>query len=481
MKTKNIILIASCVLTLGLSAQTVQKREITPFSKIDASGASTVYFTTSDTLSLVVEADAAEINFIETVVQDNTLFIKSKGHFTHPFKIKVSGNNVNLITVSGASDFYTTNVFKSDSLTIESSGASKVQMDVTARSIKATCSGASDLNLTGNTQNLYATASGAANFKSYKLNSLNTWATASGASTVKVFATQKIFANASGASTIKFKGDPKEVSAEGSISSQVVKVGSDDTVIRKNGKDSTSTSFNFGRRKIIIMNGDRKNDSLYTVRKKNAAFRHWDGFFFGVNGYVDKHQNFYMDKPYNYMELDYTKSFNYQLNLFQHNIHIYKNYLNLAVGLGFNFNQYQFMNKIKLNADSSFTDGKVDNTNIYNYKKNRFYTTYITVPLLLDINTSTNPKKAFHLSAGVVGQYLITSRTKQLLTENGNTHKNIRYDNYNLNPFQFMAYASVGYGNITLFAQYGLNEMFQHNKGPELYAFSVGVRLLNFN
>jgi hypothetical protein len=39
----------------------------------------------------------------------------------------------------------------------------------------------------------------------------------------------------------------------------------------------------------------------------------------------------------------------------------------------------------------------------------------------------------------------------------------------------------VGYGKVTLYAQYGLNELFQHNKGPEMYPFSVGVRLANFN
>jgi hypothetical protein len=326
-----------------------------------------------------------------------------------------------------------------------------------------------------------ADVSGASTLKAYKLISGNVNVTSSGASNAKVFASQKLIANATGASTIKFKGEPKQVSAEGSTSSQIIKIAADDSHSKALGNDSTSTSFNWGHKKIIITDYDHKSDSLRRARERSQEFRHWNGFFMGVAGYSDKTQNFYINKPYDYMELDYTRSFNWQINIWQQNIHLVKNYLNLCTGLGFDFNRYQFANKVRLNPDSSFTWGNVDSSGTFTYKKNRLTSYYVTVPLLLDINTSSNPRKAFHLSVGVIGKYLLGARTKQIVEKNGDTYKQIRNDGYNLNPFELNAYASVGYGNVTLYAQYGINELFQHSKGPELLAFSAGIRLVNFN
>ncbi len=482
MKTKNIILTAALGLTFFAKAQTTEKLDLSTFTKIDASGAPTVIYNTSDSLSLSVTGKTEDVANIETRIVDGTLFIKTKGSIKSLVTVKIYGNKLNSVAVSGATNF-TLNKLNTDSFLLESSGASTFNgFDIHTKKFKSTISGASNVTInSGTAENFYSDVSGASSLKAYKLNSTNSFITSSGASNAKVFASQKLVANATGASTIKFKGEPKEVSAEGSASSQIIKIAADDSQTRATGRDSSSTSFNWGNKKIIISDDDHKMDSLHNARELNEQFRHWNGFFMGVTGFTDKNQSFYINKPYNYMELDYSRSFNWQINIWQQNIHIVKNYFNLCTGLGFDFNRYQFANKVKLNPDSAFTWGNVDSTGTFSYKKNRLTSYYVTVPLLLDFNTSSNPKKAFHISVGVVGKYLLGARTKQIVVKNGDTYKQIRNDGYNLNPFQFNAYASVGYGNVTLFAQYGLNEMFQHNKGPELYPFSVGVRLANFN
>ncbi len=476
-KTKNILTIASLALALFTQAQTSQKREITRFDKIDASGAATIKFRSSDSLSVSVIGNADDLNNIETKVQDGILFIKTKGVIHNSPKIEISAPTLNLITLSGATNFETKNELKTDSLNLEASGASNVTLILNSKSVKATISGASDVNLSGTTENFYSNTSGASNLKSYKLTSTNVWATASGASTAKVFASQKIVANATGASTIKFKGDPKEVSAEGSTSSQIMKINADDTAAKKSGKDSTSTSFNLGNKKIVISDDEGKD----TIHKhKRGEFKYWGGFFMGSSGYVNGSQSLTMSKPYDYMELDYSKSLNFQLNLVQQNIHLYKNYVNLVTGVGFSFNQYEFANKTKLNADSSFTWGKVDSTNTFGYRKNRFKTSYVTVPLLLDFNTNADQKKSFHISVGVVGGYLLGARTKQVLVKDNVEYKNIRRDSYNLSAMKLDAYASIAYRKVTLYAEYGLTPMFKSGKGPELYPFSAGIRIVGF-
>jgi hypothetical protein len=481
MKTKHIftaLLIGTCSLAFSQSKVT---RDVTAFTKIDASGAATIIFHNSDSIGLVLEGNTDEMARIETRVVDGTLFIKPSGNFKYPYKIRVSGNNLNYIAVSGATNFRSDNDIKSDSLVIEGSGASELNLFLNARSVKAVISGASNASLSGTNENFQADVSGASTLKAYKLSSARTSVTSSGASTAKVFASQKLVANATGASTVKFKGEPKEVSAEGSTSSQIIKIAADDSQSTTINSDSTSTTFNWGKKKIIITDDDNKWDSIHNARERNQEFRHWNGFFMGVSGFTDAKNNIYISKPYNYMELDYSRSFNWQLNVWQQNIHIYKNYVNLCTGLGFDFNRYQFANKVKLNPDSIYTWGDVDSTNTFSYKKNRLSTYYVDVPLLLDFNTSSNPHKAFHICVGVVGKYLLGARTKQIVQKGGDTYEQKRNDGYNINPFQAQAYASVGYGGFTVYAQYSLTEMFQHNKGPELYPFSVGVRLCNFN
>jgi hypothetical protein len=478
MKPKNIIAALFCSVALLSTAQTTQRREITSFDKIDASGAANIKFTTSDSLKLTITGDADELANVETKVQDGILFIKTKGVVRSSPKIEVFAPTLNLISLSGASSFETKNELKTDSLNLEASGASNATINTTCKAIKATISGASEVNLSGVTINYYANVSGASTLKSYKLVATNTWATASGASTAKVYSEQKIVANATGASTIKFKGDPKEVSAEGSSSSQIMKVNADDTVAKKNNKDSTSTSFNLGNKKIIISDDDG-ND---TIRKRNHGdFKYWSGFFIGSNGYMSPSGGFTIPKPYDYMELDYSKSLNWQLNLVQQNIHLYKNYVNLVTGIGFTWNQYELANKTKLNADSSFTWGKVDSTNTFGYRKNRFRTSYVTVPLLLDFNTNSDQRKSFHISLGVVGGYLLGGKTKQVLVKDNVEYKNIRKDTYNLSAMKLDAYASIAYRRITVFAEYSLTPMFKDGKGPELYPFSAGVRIVGFD
>lgn len=482
MKTKNIFLAAALVLASFTQAQTSDKLDLSTYTKIDASGAPIVIYNTSDSLSLSVTGKTEDVANVETRVVDGTLFIKTKGNLKGQVTVRITGNKLNSVATSGASNFMINNKLYADSFLLESSGASYFNaVNLNAKKVKTTISGASNVTLAGVTESLNADVSGASTLKAYKLISNSVTVTSSGASTAKVYSSQKLVANATGASTVKFKGEPKEVSAEGSISSQIIKIAADDSQSNTIGKDSSSTSFNWGHKKIIISDDDNKLDSLHRIRERNEEFRHWNGFFMGVAGYTDPKQSFYINKPYNYMELDYTRSFNWQINIWQQNVHIIKNYMNLCTGLGFDFNRYQFANKVKLNPDSNFTWGNVDSTGTFSYKKNRLTSYYVTVPLLLDFNTNANPHKAFHISVGVIGKYLLGARTKQIVEKNGDTYKQIRNDGYNLNPFQFNAYASVGYGNVTLYAQYGLNEMFQHNKGPEMYPFSVGVRLANFN
>lgn len=472
------ILLSSILLlsSIAIKAQTTQEREVKPFKKLEISGAANVIYTQSDTFKLKVVADDKEIANIFTTFEDETLVVKAKGSFSHNYKVYVSGNTLQQITASGASKFSTSNTLIADSLSIDVSGASDAIANVKSKSVDVTLSGASGVNLEGNTETLQSRVSGASSLKSYKLNSNVTNVTASGASTAKVFANEKINANATGSSTIKFKGEPKEVSAEASSSSSVAKVVGDD-ISKKSGDKKDTTTINFRKKQYVIINKDKDSDT-HVLNNNEDDFHHWGGFGMGVNGWLSNGSPT-MPKGQEYMALNYGKSLNFQLNL-EKDIHLYKNYVNLVLGLGFEWNQYEFSNKTRLNPDSGYTYGVIDSSNIYNYRKNRLKTTFVNVPVLLEFNTSKNPKKAFHIAVGAIGGYKLGSRTRQVLELKGNDIKFIKKDDYNINPFRVNAHASIGYHNFTLYADYALTPLFENGKGPELYPFTIGVKLISF-
>ena len=76
--------------------------------------------------------------------------------------------------------------------------------------------------------------------------------------------------------------------------------------------------------------------------------------------------------------------------------------------------------------------------------------------------------------------YRLGSKTKQKYEENDKTQKVKDRNDYNLNDFRLNAVVRLGYGDFTVFASYSLTELFEDNKGPELYPFTVGISLVSF-
>lgn len=484
MKALNYITLFS-ILTVSAAAQDKLQKTVEPFSSIAASGAIHIKYRISDTNQVILVGDDDDFDNIEFSTKENTLFIRSIGDIKNSLVATVTGNKLNEVVLSGATSFKAEQQLQSPNFHVNVSGASNANLNLSANTLKVMVTGASDVTLKGSAHVFDATVAGAANVKAYDLMADTCLVNASGASTTKLHILQKANLNATGASTIKFKGEPKEISAEGSTSSKIMKIGTDGTSANTlpNDTSKSKTSFKFRGKNIIIIDGDHpKADSLrHASAHQDYTRKHWQGLWLGFGGYTNSQMGFTMSQPNKYMTLDYGKSFNFQWNLAQKNLNLYKKYIQLSTGLGFEFNNLSFENKTRLNPDSSYTSGIIDSTNQYSYLKNRFKQTYVTVPLLLNFNTNKKLKKNVHLTCGVVGKYLLSSKTKQLLEQNANEFSIKRKDGYNLNPFQFNAYASVGYRNFTVFAQYGLTELFKANQGPQVYPFAVGVRLISFD
>jgi len=226
---------------------------------------------------------------------------------------------------------------------------------------------------------------------------------------------------------------------------------------------------------------DKRKSKIYSkkdsISKYNNKYEHWRGIELGVNVLLDYKNTLNTPKNGTFLELDYAKSIQFGMNLFEKDFHLYENYINLVTGIGFDFNHYTFKNNITLNPDTSYLTATAD---VIDYKKNKLNVSYLKVPLLLEINTSKDPEKNFHIAAGMEFAYRIHSVTKQKYDIGDKHYRNKTRDDYNLEPFRYGLLARIGYNNVTIFANYSLNRLFQKDKGPQVYPFTVGLSFNRF-
>jgi len=380
---------------------------------------------------------------------------------------------LNNLSISGSGDVKTDNQLICDKLYIESSGAGDVYLDVKAAEITIQVSGSGDLILKGTAQEINGNVSGAGSLKASNLQVDKAKIKVSGAGDGKVNVLQSLDADVSGSGDIIYKGKPAErnINISGSGSVRESKSGNGEETARE------TTKLKLGKKKYVIIDDGKDDDEKVpskkdSLKKYREGFKHWAGIELGVNGLLDYKNSFDVPTGASFLELNYSRSIQFGLNLFEKDFHIYKNYINLTTGFGFDFNHYALKNNVTLNPYAAFLDASNDKMN---YKKNTLNVSYIKAPLMLEFNTGRNSLRNFHISAGAEFEYRIHSVLKQKYDMDDKHYKIKQRDAFNLAPFLYTATARIGYNNITLFANYSFNAIFKKDKGPQAYPFIAGI------
>jgi hypothetical protein len=253
--------------------------------------------------------------------------------------------------------------------------------------------------------------------------------------------------------------------------------------------ESDTTNIMLGDKQILVIEPKSTNDTLNLSVNDTVVddsddkntLTHWDGIDVGVNMLLTKSGSMTMDSASQWLDLDYSRSFSWRFNIFEEKIRFYKDYVGLIVGAGLTYNSYGLKNNVRVQtADSSATYAVTIPDSIMDFSKNKLRASYVNVPLILEINTSKDNDKCFHIAAGVIGGWKMGSITKQKWENGGEKNEYRNKADYNLSPFTLDATARVGYRNFTVFATYGLTPLFQKDKGPEVYPVTVGLQLVPF-
>jgi len=240
-------------------------------------------------------------------------------------------------------------------------------------------------------------------------------------------------------------------------------------------EDNDTTFFKFGSTKFIIINDDD------TSKIKEVEFRgHFVGFSFGINSLNIQANNFGEGKVNNnVLQLEELRSWEVNLDFYQHSINLYKEHFGIVTGLGFKFNNYRFKNKYRIINATDSVYAVMDTVN--NFYKSKLSISKIRVPLIFEWQNRIGRKhRLIYFSAGVYGSYNILAYTKYNYKRDGQKVKEKYYDTYQLNPLQYGAIVKFAYGAFEIYAEYNLSEMFINEKAAPVNQFSVGLVLLDF-
>ncbi len=231
----------------------------------------------------------------------------------------------------------------------------------------------------------------------------------------------------------------------------------------------------------MIEDGDFKNTNIKIERSKSKSKeynRKWFSFDLGFANYIDA--SGYKTQPQfthpaigsamteKSFQLINGKSSNVNLWIVQQKYQLKGNW-NLKYGIGFNMYNFRFEQPISFrNSGPSYV--YLDNKT---FKKDKLYTSYLTVPLMLNYNS---PKKGFSIGGGLSVGYLINSRNKQI------DGKKLKYDgNFNLNDFQVAGIGELGIGNTKLYTTVSLTNLYDSKLSKQFnYPFAIGIRFGRF-
>jgi hypothetical protein len=186
----------------GSGNRKTEKRDVTAFTSISASGAFNVEVVCQKERSVTLEGDDNILPLVTTEVKGTTLYLDSKkGYSTKkPIVVRITVPDLDELSSSGAGEFNVSNI-KNDSMRFKTSGAATI-------------------NASGETKSLRIEMSGAGSVATADLKANDVDVTMSGAGSADVYAATKLDANISGAGSITYSGDPvvtKNVSGIGSI------------------------------------------------------------------------------------------------------------------------------------------------------------------------------------------------------------------------------------------------------------------------
>lgn len=172
-------------------------------------------------------------------------------------------------------------------------------------------------------------------------------------------------------------------------------------------------------------------------------------------------------------DLAYSRASNFGFDVAQFGLR-FNDKFKVYLSTGFEWNYLRFKENILLDENTSSFSYEIIDRNDIHYTKNVFTSTYLRVPLTFEIRSNPNSNgKRVKFAFGPMTGILLKGTQRLKSKENG---KQKFKDNYNLQSFQYGAFARLGFGSMGVFGKYYVNDFFEkspNQKGLHNLAFGA--------
>lgn len=194
-------------------------------------------------------------------------------------------------------------------------------------------------------------------------------------------------------------------------------------------------------------------------------------FDIGLSTYRDN-GSFTLQAANSYLEHETWKSSNFGFEFFQMGYR-FNSYFKIYAGAGLDWNHIRLKQNITFQEDKQTLTYVTENID---FKKNRFSSQYLRIPLSFQLRTKDDKKgdKLNFVFGPEIG-FLLNGKVKQISNENG---KDKSRDDFNFNPFRYGGFARIGYGGMGVYVKYYENDVFADDQGPQDFKnLSFGLML----
>lgn len=209
---------------------------------------------------------------------------------------------------------------------------------------------------------------------------------------------------------------------------------------------------------------------------------HWSGIELGINGFANADYSMYPASENHFLDNDLIRSNVLNLNILQYSrgIQQTRNNIGVVTGLGLSFKSYHLDNNTTISVDEN---RKIHPSVLYfdSSQKSKLSTVYLEVPLIVEFQIPIkNAANRLYFSVGITGAKKLESHTKVKYRKNNKREKLKSPGDYSINDYRVAATFRMGYRWINLFATYDMVPLFEDRRGPVLFPFSFGLKLISF-
>jgi hypothetical protein len=260
------------------------------------------------------------------------------------------------------------------------------------------------------------------------------------------------------------------------------KVKFEDYESRSDRRYNSDRNFNSNRDRndgsYIVRNYSRRynQDEDYDDGRYSSGARsfrgHVSGLEIGFNNY-NYVNSMKLPDDISYMTPDQSHSVNFNVIVSQVNIGFHR-HIGIVSGIGLNWNNYRFENRNSITEGSGGIINELIPDNTVAVKRSKFSALYLNAPVLLEFQIPAG-YNYLNVGAGVVGGLRLNAWTKVVYEDGEKSRTN---GDYNLNLLRGGVTARIGYQNFMLYGTYYLTPWFQELKGPDgfnLEPFEIGL------